>query len=207
MIVTYHGIESFKISQGDLTLALNPISKESKNGTPTRFGADVTLISTNHPDTAGRDQTSRGDKESFVIDGPGEYEVRDITIKGFRSEGPEDLINTIYLISFEGMKICFLGSLSSPTLSPESLEVLEDIDLLIVPVGGEDARVLDPAAGYKLAVSLEPKMITPMHYDKKSLELFLKEAGKDKAEPVDKLVVKKKDFEGKQGEVVVITEE
>lgn len=82
MIISYQGVESFKISQGDLTLAVNPVSKDSKFK-PAKFGADVTLITTNHPDMNGREQTSRGDKESFIIDGPGEYEVKDVVVKVF----------------------------------------------------------------------------------------------------------------------------
>ena len=203
MIISYQGVECFKISQGDLTLAVNPISRDSKQGEPTRFGADITLITTNHPDTNGRDQTSRGDNSSFVIEGPGEYEIKDVFIKGFLSEA-QDLLNTIYLITFEGMRLCFLGSLTNSELKSEVLETLEDIDILFVPVGG--GNVLEPAAAYKLAVSLEPSVIIPMHYKPESLAQFLKEAGQ-KVEAIDKLVVKKKDLEGKEGEVIVLKED
>ncbi len=204
MIISYQGLECFKISQGDLTLAINPISKDSKAGEPTRFGADITLITTNHPDMNGREQTSRGDKESFVVMGPGEYEIKDVFIKGFLSEGP-GLVNTIYMISFEGMKLCFLGGLSNPELSTKTSEALEDIDILFVPIGGADT--LDPAKAYKLAVSLEPSVIIPMHYNKQMLEQFIKEGGKEKIEAIDKFVVKKKDLEGKESEIVVLKEE
>ena len=47
-------------------------------------------------------------------------------------------------------------------------------------------------------------MIIPMDYDDSSLKLFLKEAGEEKAEVVDKLTLKLKDLEGKEGEVVVL---
>lgn len=204
MVISYHGAECFKISQGDITLALNPISKDSKLKS-IRFGADITLITTDLPDFNGRDQTSRGDKSSFVIDGPGEYEIKDIFIKGFLSKGPAPKINTIYLISFEGMNLCFLGALSDPGLSTETLEAVEDIDILFVPIGG--SSMLDSASAYKLAVSLEPSIIIPMHYDEKTLEQFIKEGGKVKVESLDKFVVKKKDLEGKEGEIVVLREE
>lgn len=184
-------------------MAVNPISKDSSAGEPTRFGADITLITTNHPDTNGRDQTSRGDNASFIIEGPGEYEIKDVFIKGFLSEA-KDLINTIYLITFEGMKLCFLGALKNPELKPEVLETLEDIDILFVPVGG--GAVLEPAAAYKLAVSLEPSVIIPMHYTKETLAQFLKEAGQ-KVEPIEKLVAKKKDLDGKEGEVILLKQE
>lgn len=179
---------------------------------PTRFGADITLITFNHPDFNGRDQTSRGDKESFVIDGPGEYEIKGIFIKGFLSEGPAKKINTIYLISFEGINLCFLGALANPTLPDEILEAIEDIDILFVPTGGggpakDGASTLDPVSAYKLSVSLEPSVIIPMHYTKTALEQFIKEGGETKVESLDKFVVKKKDLEGKESEIVVLKEE
>ncbi|KKR65419.1 MAG: hypothetical protein UU06_C0019G0014, partial [Parcubacteria group bacterium GW2011_GWB1_40_5] len=37
-----------------------------------------------------------------------------------------------------------------------------------------------------------------------SLKMFLKEAGEEGIKPVDKLTIKKKDLEGKEGEVVVL---
>jgi L-ascorbate metabolism protein UlaG (beta-lactamase superfamily) len=210
MVITYQGVESFKITQGDLTIALNPISKDSSFKS-SRFGADITIISTNHPDTNGADNTSRGDKESFVVNGPGEYEVRDVGIKGFLSETAYEgkTINTVYKIDLEGMSLGFLGALSSPTLPPEAMEALEEVDVLFAPIGG--GEVLDASAGYKLAVSLEAKIIIPMHYgevgDAKALETFLKEGGEDKGGEMDKLVIKKKDLEGKEGEVVVLSKE
>lgn len=210
MIITYHGAECFKISQGDITLAINPVSKDSKLKS-TRFGADVTMITTKHPDYNGSEQTSRNDKETFVVDGPGEYEIKGVFIKGFISEGPtlsdssKTKINTIYLISFEGLNLCFLGALSNPVLSTEALGAMENIDILFTPLG--EGNTLNPASAYKLAVSLEPSVIIPMHYTKNSLEQFVKEGGKGKTDSVDKFVVKKKDLEGKKSEIVVLKEE
>ena len=108
-------------------------------------------------------------------------------------------------MNVEGMNICFLGDLADADLSSNVIEELEDIDLLFVPVGG--GGVLDPNTGYKLAVKLEPSLIIPMHYDAESLKKFIKEAGEDKADAIDKLVIKKKDLEGKEGEIVVLKEE
>lgn len=211
MIISYQGVESFKVSQGDLMIAINPVSKDSKFKS-SRSGADITLITVNHSDMNGKDNTSRGDKESFVISGPGEYEVKDVVIKGFLSEseyGNVKKINTVYQVSLEGMNLSFLGALSNEKLSPEMLEAFEDIDVLFVPIGGDG--VLDAVRAYKLAVSLEPGIIIPMHYgqvgDKKALEIFLKEGGVEKAAAVDKLVLKKKDLEGKKGEIIVLKEE
>jgi L-ascorbate metabolism protein UlaG (beta-lactamase superfamily) len=211
MIISYQGIESFKISQGAETIAINPISKDSKFKSKIA-GADVTLITTNHPDMNGRDTTSRGDKESFIISGPGEYEVKDISIKGFLSNseyGGSPKINTVYQITLDNINMCFLGAVSDEKLSNETLEALNDIDILFVPIGGDGT--LSPAAAYKMAVSLEPGIIIPMHYgqigEKNAIKTFLEEGGEEDVKPIDKLVIKKKDLEGKEGDIVILSEE
>lgn len=208
MIITNQGLEFFKVQFGDIILAMNPISKESKIKS-TRFGADVALISLNHPDMNGVDSVAYSDREPFGITGPGEYEIKDVFIKGFASKSNYDgqeRINTIYHIQLEGMNLCFLGALGDKNLSQEAKESMENIDVLFVPIGG--AGVLEPDEAYNYAVSLEPRMIIPMHYDqpenKNTLTQFLKESGNDKVKPLDKLTLKKKDLEGKEGEIVVL---
>src|SRR3954462_5240000 len=118
MIITYHGVDFFKVSFGDTTIAINPISKDS-DIKGARFGSDITLVSLNSPEHSGADTTSRGDKESFLINGPGEYEVSGVFIKGIPSKskhGSEEHINTIYKVSLEGINLCFLGALSEKEL-------------------------------------------------------------------------------------------
>ena len=207
MVITYMGGECFKISQGDLTIALNPSSKDSSLKT-SKFGSDIVLSSINHDDMRGIENASFGDREPFAIVGPGEYEVKGVAVRGFGSQshyGGETHINTIYSISLEGVNICFLGALGTTDLPQAAKQELDDIDILMLPIGGEG--VLDHASAYKLAVGLEPKAIIPMHYGtlggKDALKSFLKEAGED-VKPIDKLAVKKKDLEGKEGEIIVL---
>lgn len=209
MIITFHGGEFFKIQFGDIILATNPISRDSKlKGA--RFGADISLVSLNNKDMNGVEQLSFGDRQPVVISGPGEYETKGIFIKGWASSssyGGKKSINTIYRILMENMNICFLGALEDEkSISPAMLESMEeDIDILFVPIGGDG--VLNPDLAYKLAVKLEPKLIIPMHFgdvgEKDALKKFLKEAGED-VKPVDKLTLKKKDLEGKEGDVAVL---
>lgn len=207
MIITYLGGEFVKIQFGDITLALNPVSKDSKLKT-SKFGADVVLTSLNHPDMNGVDTVSFGDKKPFSITGPGEYEVRGVFIKGMPSESNYDgekRINTIYTINLEGMNICYLGANNTAELPSETDEAIDEVDILFVPIGGEG--VLDSTKAYKLAVSIGPKIIIPIHYgdigSKDALRSFLKEAGENPA-PIPKLTLKKKDLEGKDADVVVL---
>ncbi len=210
MIITFLGGESFKVSFGDTTLAFNPISKDSKLPTA-KFGADIVLSSINHPDMNGVDQASLGDKKAFAITSPGEYEVKGVFIKGFGAESNYDgekRINTIFAVSLEGMNICFLGALDQTEMPKDADEGIDGIDILFAPIGGNG--VLDAAKAYKLAVSLEPKLIIPMHYGdigaKEALKTFLKEAGEN-PKAVTKLTLKKKDLEGKDAEVAVLEKE
>ena len=204
MVITYHGLEFFKVTFGDTTLAFNPISKDSKLKGP-RFGADVCLISLKDRDMNGADAVSRGEKNAFAINGPGEYEIGGFFVKGFPSKtnyGGGERMNTIYLVNLENMNLCFLGALAHKDLDPKVAEELEDIDVLFTPIGGEG--VLPPAEAHKMAVKLEPALIIPMHYDEKSLKAFLKEAGEENTKPVEKLTLKKKDLESKESDVVVL---
>jgi hypothetical protein len=210
MIITYQGVEFFKVQFGDTVLAFNPISKESKFK-PTRFFADVALVSANHPDLNGAENLSYNGKDPLVISGPGEYETKGVFIKGFSSKtnhGGTEKINTVYTVILENMTLCFLGALSDDKLSPEFMESIEDIDVLFLPIG--DKGVLDPARANKIAVMLEPKIIIPMHYGEVGVEgalkKFLKEAGQENVKPVDKLTLKKKDLDGKEGNVVVLSQ-
>ena len=194
-----------KVTAGDTTLVFGPVSKKSKNLKPTNFGADVAFVSLNHPDMNGSEEAGRGDKQPFVISGPGEYELMGVTAAGFPSKstyGGEERINTTYAVTFDGLSLFYMGALSDTAL-PEELLEMESPDILIIPIGGEG--VLSPSDAHKLAVKLEAKIVIPMHYDDKSLRTFLKESGSEGTNAEDKFTVKPKDVVGKENEVVLLS--
>ena len=212
MVITHHGGQCFKVTFGDLTLVFDPVSK---NGTlpSVRFGADLALVSRNHPDMNGIEEVTYGDKVPFAITGPGEYERQGVVVQGFLSKskyglenGREEAVNTVYSVGLEDMTLVHLGALADEELSKEARESIGEIDVLFVPVGGDG--VLSSAQAHELAVSLEPKIIIPMHWsgtgEPKSLEAFLKEAGNG-SEKLDKLTLKKKDLAGREGSILVLT--
>jgi len=210
MIITYDGVESVRVSHGDFTIALNPISKESKFKLPS-FGSDLVLITANHPDFNGADTATRQGKEPFVIKGPGEYEVRGVFVRGFESKtvyGGTEKFNTVYSFELDGIRIGFLGAISDKDLSQKAKEEMGDIDIIFVPIGGDE--VLGGEDSYKIANKREPKIIIPIHFgsvgQKDALDKFLKEADAVGTKPVDKLTIKKKDLIGKEGEVVILTQ-
>lgn len=205
MVITYHGGQCFKVSFGNTTLVFDPISKKSKLGS-VKFGADVAFVSLNHPDFNGGEEMAFGAKEPFVVQGPGEYEIGDVTARGYGVETTYEGVkryNTIYQVSLEGINLVFLGALGSETIDPKILGELGDIDILFVPIGGGD--VLDVPAASKLGTKLEARCIIPMHYTDSALKAFFKEEGIDPVKPIDKLTIKKKDLAEMESDVVVLS--
>lgn len=211
MVITHHGGQCFKVTFGDLTLVFDPISKGATLP-GVRFGADIALVSRNHPDFNGISEVTYGEKEPFAITGPGEYEYGGVTVQGFLSsseyalaKGQTKAINTIYSVKLEGMTLLHLGALSDTALSHDAKESIDEIDVLFVPVGGDG--VLDAGQAAKLTTTLEPRIIIPMHWsgmgDTKSLDAYLKEEG-GALEKTDKLTLKKKDAVDKDGDIIVI---
>lgn len=201
MIISYFGEQFFKISQGDLVVAYNPIGKEAKVPVPTRFGANVALISLNDPRFSGIESVTHGDTVPFVINGAGEYEVKGVDIVGVSSEtvvGKDEKINTSYIVTIDDMKLCLLGGLSNDKVVTDIKAKVGDIDVLFVPIG----EFMTPSDAQKISVLLEPSIIIPMSYDKDSLSKFLKE--NESHEKVDKLTIRKKDLAGREGDVVVL---
>lgn len=204
MVITYHGGQCFKISFGDTTIVFDPISKKSKLS-GVKFGADVAFISLNHPDMNGVEEVAYGSKQPFAVWGPGEYEIGEVTARGYGVKTTyENKVhyNTIYLVTLEGINMLFLGALGDGVIESSILTELDDIDILFVPIGGGD--VLDVPAASKLATKLEARCIIPMHYSDSALKAFLKEEGVDNGKPEEKLTVRKKDLSEMEGEIVVL---
>jgi len=96
--------------------------------------------------------------KGFVIEEPGEYEINGVYVQGIPALG--EVI--IYLIETEDMKICHLGDFGQKELSPEQLDQLGDIDILMVPIGG--VGTIDAKGASKIISQIEPKLVIPMRY-------------------------------------------
>jgi len=210
MIITYYGKQFLKIQHGDFTMAMNPISKSSKlDLKKAKFGTNVAMSTTNHPDFNGFDSVTYNNKNPLKINGPGEYEIENLYVQGFSSEAEIDgkkYLNTIYRFEIDGMDIWMLGAISSIEISREIREAIDNVDVLFLPIGGNGT--LNPVEAAKLAKVFSSKIIIPIDYgkdkEKNSLETFYKEIGADKSKPEAKLTIKKKDIESKNGEVIAL---
>ncbi len=209
MVITYYGKQYCKLTLGDLTIALNPPVKDSKafGGKAPRFGADIAVVSVHHPDYDGVETVTLGEKEPFIIDGPGSYEVKECFFTGAKStvviDGKE-YINTVYGFTLDNIKIAVLGVLADEkTLSVEAKEIAGGADMLFVPIGG--GTTFDATHAYKVATSFGPNVISPLETDTESLTRFLKEGGQDTSSIMDKATLKRKDLDGKEGYILGLT--
>ena len=206
MIITYHGAQHVKLSLGDLTIAYNPVSKSSKSKV-TKYGANIALSSLDSDLYNGVGEVVHGSKEPFTVTGPGEYETQGVFIKGVGVEtdfGGSKKINTIYTFTLDNMKVCLLGSLSKK-LTAHERELIDTVDIVFA-ADYQACGGLSTFDIYQTAQSLNPKIIIPVGFDEKSLPLFLKEGGADKREYIEKLTIKRKDIDMKNGEVVPLME-
>ena len=193
----------FKITSGDITIGINPISKESKKK-ETRFGSDIALLQLRHPDFNGSELMDAKGKELFVAKGPGEYEVQDIFVKGFESKtkyGGEEQMMSLFSLSLEGSNLFFCGPLFDKELPEAALEEMYQANIIFVPVNGDD--VMEAAEAATLLKKFSPQYIIPMTGEKAAAESFFAAIGQ---EPTfeDKLTLRSKDFATETTKVVAL---
>lgn len=146
--------------------------------------------------------------DRLVIAGPGEYEVKEVFIKGLKVSSRGASVKTIYKITMEDIKLGYLGELSKKEMNPDVIGFLDDIDILFVPVGGEG--MLDAEDAVEIVNQIEPKIVIPMYYKipnlkrkAGSLEAFLKEMGASNGhKPEEKLLVKFKDLNFEETKII-----
>ncbi|MFO0881852.1 MAG: MBL fold metallo-hydrolase [Candidatus Saccharimonadales bacterium] len=149
----------------------------------------------------------------FLIEGPGEYEVSEVSVRGIPAQAHLDADGhraTMYSIQMQGFSIGVIGHVH-PNLSEDQLELLGLIDVLIIPVGGS-GYTLDATGAASLVKKIEPKIVVPTHYadsavkyelPQAELNTFLSEIGASEPERVDVLKLKESEL-GDKTRVVVI---
>lgn len=202
MIINWYGEGCFKIQTGGLTLLTDPF--ESNTGlTPARGKNEIILKTlTAWPLTAVKE-------EGQLIRGGGEYEIQEITIRGFSllKESSDKFFKTAYKVIAEDITLGFLGHLAEG-LTPEATEELKDADILFIPAGGKP--FLDQEAGAKLVKQLSPKLAVASFFKIPGLKRpsadwknFADELGQ-KPEVSEKLTVRKKELSEQKGTKLVI---
>ena len=179
--VEYKGGNAVVITTKKSKLVVDP--KLSGLGLKDVNTKDAVVIATEERLAAGRSDSS------LVIDGPGEYEVGDFSIRGVAARRHIDTENdvnkaTVYRVEIGDVRIAVLGNIDY-RLNDDQLEEIGLVDIVIVPVGG-GGYTLDATNAAALVRKIDCKVAIPVHYADKALHyevpqeevgVFVKEFG------------------------------
>jgi len=215
MQIFWHGQSCFQIisnqrKNGQVNIVIDPYSEDIGLKVP-KLEADVLLVSHQHHD---HNNVKAVGGNPFLIQGPGEYEIKEVFVQGIpafhdSSSGKERGTNTIYTIEAEDLKLCHLGDLGQKELTPEQIEKIGGVDILMIPVGG--VFTISAKEAVKIMSQIEPSIIIPMHYQLPKLRIkldgidkFFKVMGIKKLESLPKLSIKKKDISPEEARIIVL---
>lgn len=214
MTITWLGLSSFLIETKQLDREVNLLVDPYQNETGLRFPRTMeAAIIASSRDHENQNNLSAIEGKPFKITGPGEYEVQGIFVYGIeaprngKKEGVKEP-HSIFRIETEGISLAHLGALNRP-LTDKELEQLPSIDVLMVPVGGEDVLTANQAK--QIIEEIEPRIVIPMYYaipglkeNLASLQDFLKEYGAANSEQLPKLKLKRADLPQEQTLVKIL---
>jgi len=215
MQIIWRGQSCFEMlsSQGKnnhVNIVVDPFDEATGLRVP-KMEADILLVTHDHHD---HNNVKAVGGNPFLIQGPGEYEVKGAYVQGIdsfhdESQGKERGQNTIYTIEVEDLRICHLGDLGQKELTPEQVEKIGEVDILMIPVGG--VYTISAKEAVKIMSQIEPNIVIPMHYQipklkvkVEGLDRFLKTMGIKKIEPLAKLSIKKKDISLEEAKIMVL---
>ncbi|MCH8948940.1 MAG: MBL fold metallo-hydrolase [Chloroflexi bacterium] len=186
MEISWLGHSCFRLRGREAAIVTDPCPK-STGYSIGRPAATAVTISHDHPDHSN---VAAVTGDPHVVKGPGEFEIAGVLIMGVRTyhddtQGSELGRNTAYVLEIDDVRICHLGDLGHvPT--PEQVEELSGVDVLLAPVGG--GSTIDATAAAETVSLIGPKLVIPMHYKTPAakaklepLDRFLKEMGADGA--------------------------
>lgn len=161
MTITWYGHSCIKIETAshneDVVIFIDPFDLPVKTlRTPRAIAADAVLLTRaqSTPPLQGR-----GGGVPAVFSSPGEYEFKDVFVRAIPIAGAGGM--HIFWIEVEDVALAHLGALSR-VLSETELQEIYKLDLLFLPVGGQD--VLDAKGAAQVISELEPRMVIPMCY-------------------------------------------
>jgi L-ascorbate metabolism protein UlaG (beta-lactamase superfamily) len=141
---------------------------------PTGRGVTADVVTYSHPDDTplprAKGKRSRDGQtvlpasleDAFVLDGPGEYEVKHILVTGVRTyrddeRGASRGKQTAFAVELDGLHTIHLGDIGH-LLSEEKLADVGPVDIACVPVGGG----LTATKAASLVAQLDPRIVVAM---------------------------------------------
>lgn len=206
--IIWYGHACFAIRGRDVTVLMDPVPESTgyDMGNPS---ADIVTVSHSHAGHSALDKVQDGYR---LINGPGEYEIKEVLINGIQTyhdaeRGKRLGKNTVYVVEVEDLVICHLGDIGH-VLSDQQVELVSSVDILLIPVGG--GPTITSAQAAELIGQIDPGIVIPMQFrtetgdfDLEPADVFIREMASAEHETLDKLQVRKSDI-GDSAKVVVL---
>jgi len=184
MEISWYGLSCFRLTgRGQASIITDPYD-DLVGLSPLKVRGDVVTISHNSP---GHNNEAAVGGRRRTLTGPGEYEIGGVFVTGIATNEEDELLaNVLFLFDFGDLTVAHLGDMAKvPTQT--QIEALEQVDVLLVPVGGGNS--LNAAQAAELVSMLEPHIVIPMHYridglkpELDDVDRFLKEMGVSRPE-------------------------
>ncbi len=171
MEITWYGRTCIRLRGRDAVVVADPY--QAVVG-PTGRGITGDIVTFSHADDTplpkakgkrsrdGRTVLPSSLETSFVLDGPGEYEVKEVLLTGVRtyrddSKGDANGKQTAFVVELDGLHTIHLGDIGH-LLPEEKLADVGPIDIACVPIGG----TLNATRAAELIAQLDPRIVIPM---------------------------------------------
>jgi L-ascorbate metabolism protein UlaG (beta-lactamase superfamily) len=171
MELTWYGRTCVRLRGKDAVVVADPF--QSVVG-PTGRGITGDIVTFSHPDDSplprAKGKASRDGRtllpssldNAFVLDGPGEYEVKEVLVTGVRTyrddtRGADAGKQVSFAIEVDGVHTIHLGDIGH-LLSEEKLADIGPVDIVCVPLGG----TLSPSQAAAVVAQLDPRIVVPM---------------------------------------------
>ncbi|MGD0753080.1 MAG: MBL fold metallo-hydrolase [Anaerolineales bacterium] len=157
-------------SQAGTRVLMDPFGKGLGYPVPD-VQADIVTTSHNHFDH----NNVAAVKGNFDhIDTRGSYTHKDIGISGTltchdKVQGARRGSNVVFTFLVDGLRVCHCGDLGH-VLTPEQVDGIGKVDILLVPVGGN--FTINAAEALEVRGQLNPAITIPMHYRTRALGLM-----------------------------------
>ena len=172
MELTWYGRTCIRLRGKDAVVVSDPY--QSVVG-PTGRGITGDIVTFSHPDDRplkgkAKGRPSRDGKtllptsleDAFVLDGPGEYEVKEVLVTGVRTyrddaRGADAGKGVSFVVEVDGLHTIHLGEIGH-LLTEEKVGDIGSVDIACVPLGG----ALSPTKAAELIAQLDPRIVVPM---------------------------------------------
>lgn len=170
MKIKYLGHSSFLLTESTGTAIVTDPYDSSIGYSMPQVSADAVTVSHHHYD---HDNVKAVGGNPVILDKEQGYELPGVVINAVKSNhddqgGALRGENVIFKFRMDGLDVCHLGDLGEEC-SPELIEAILPVNVLLIPVGGN--YTIDAKMAKEYVDRLMPDVVIPMHYRCKGCEL------------------------------------